>query len=229
MKINNKILYIIIILLLVLVTIIFNKGNKEQEYKDFNKVLIDSVRVFRDKSNRQVAKIKSFESENIKFFTQIKTKDSQILELQETIKSNKKYIKNQGSITNFVTLTKIDTVIKTKIIYQNSDTTNPIYTSKFDLNGWAKGTIEARFDKTLLDLQIKNKYSLVVGKEPQGLFKKTVPFAMVTNHNPYTETTEMRTYQVKLPKPKKWCIGPFAGYNGKVIVGIGVGYILVRL
>ena len=90
MKINNKILYIIIILLLVLVTIIFNKGNKEQEYKDFNKVLIDSVRVFRDKSNRQVAKIKSFESENIKFFTQIKTKDSQILELQETIKSNKK-------------------------------------------------------------------------------------------------------------------------------------------
>lgn len=62
-------------------------------------------------------------------------------------------------------------------------------------------------------MELFNEYSIVLGKEKQGLFKPKLPYAEVISYNPLTSNEAVRTYDVQ-------------GYpnNPKIFFSINLGY-----
>jgi len=194
-----------------------SKKSQVNELKYLTEVQADTIKSYRNENNEMVSRIKAFETARVSDFTAFQSMDSTITELQKTVKSYRKYLKKQGSVTNLQTETTIDTVFITQTEYENNF---PVYKSKFNLDNWVYGSITAKKDNTSLSLKFKNKYDIIIGREKAGLFK-TRPFVEVINHNPYSENKKLRTYQVSLPK-QKWNLGLQAGY-GITTKGLG-GY-----
>lgn len=222
-------------IIIVLALLLFRKSNKYEELLQLNEVVTDSLKISKNKNGEYVAKISAFETKRTEDFIKFATKDSAVLALQQEVKDMKRYLKKQGSVTNFTTNTGVDVTAETEVI-PTDEPNFPTYKSKFNLDGWVYGQSVATKDSTTLDLKIKNDYTLVIGREPQGFLGLGKPktFAQVTNKNPYTETQSLRTYQVTLPKPKKFSVGPFVGYGVgsdfkfEPFIGVGVQYNLIN-
>ena len=207
-----------------------------QEQITLNEALQDTVQVWKGKDGLNRAKITVLETRDSEDFIKLATKDSAVLALQQEVKDMKRYLRRQGSVTNFDSNTDIDTSSPTEVVDNPDKPEFPSYKSKFNLNGWVVGESFATVDSTFLDLKIKNSYSLTVGREPTGFLGlgKGTAFAQVRNDNPYSITSELRTYQVSLPPPKKFGIGVFVGYgissDLKIgpLIGAGVSYNILR-
>lgn len=232
---NFKVVSITIIILLVSIFSIVYLINLDYERTkqkiDLIKSLQDSLQIYRNKNNNEVAKISTINS-SIKDFIDLKTKDKEIQELQKLVKEYKNKLKNQGSVTKFSNSTKVETKTITKIEYDTIIKNNiqeiyPKYKSNFNLKGWVIGNILASKDSTNINLEINNEYSVIIGEESQGWFKPKKTFVEVINYNPYSSIEKLRTYQVEKPKNKSFSIGPYVGIGinqeRKFIPSIGIG------
>lgn len=225
-----------IIIILILAYFLFQARGQITEQNNLNIALADSVQTWKGKDGLNRAKISTLETSKTKEFLALATKDSSVIALQQEVKEMRRYLRNKGSVTNFSSDTTVDTSSPTEVTVDNSG--NPTYKSKFDLDGWVFGNSVATKDSTYLNLKVKNKYSLTLGVEPTGFLGlgKGKPFAQVKNENPYSETQELKTYQVTAPKPKRWGVGPVGAYGlnlGPVpqlggFVGVGVQYSLIQ-
>lgn len=241
-KYANKNLLIVTLLVVIGILLYMwnNSRAKIREQTDLVESLNANLETWKDKDSLNHARIQVIETARTKDFLAIQTNDSLVKELQNTVQDFKKYLKKQGSVTVIKTETGINTVAETKVTPKNTIKNNgqnhvfPEYKSNFDLNGWVKGTTIANKDSTVIDLKIKNDYSVIIGQESQGLFKRPRPFVEVINKNPYTETEALRTYEVSTPRQKKFGIGPVVGAgfgaNGQFqgFIGIGVQYNLIK-
>lgn len=233
MKIKDIILTFLVFLLIASLFKIKDDKGKYQEQEKLYLSSLDTISISKNKNKEYVARISVLESNNIETFTRLIAKDSAIVKLKSLINTYKNQLKTQGSGTIHKTKTKVDTIIKSEVVYKDSF---PIYKGKVELGKWVLGDITASYNNISLGLEINNEYSLVVGREPTGFLGLGAgkPFAEVTNHNPYTKTTSLRTYQVSLPKPSKFSIGVIGGYgfSGNVtpgiILGVGVSYNLIN-
>lgn len=204
---NNNIQKIVLVILLILAVVYIRNLRKDLKTKDnLELALNDTIKTWKDKQGRSHSKIIAFETQNAKDFLNLKTKDKEILELQDVVKEYKKALKKQGSATNFESETIYDT------IYEEipGAITDSSYYSSIN-NDWIKSEFGYIKDSSFFRLKVVNKYSLIIGSESNGLFKKRVPFAEVINHNPYSQTTKLRTYQVQIPDPRRFGVGVFAG------------------
>lgn len=209
-KTKNVLLVILTILLFIFVKNYFSKSNQLSESKSLLLSLNSALEISKNKLGQEVAKREIIETYNTKMFTRMELQDSALKDLQKLVKDNRKLIKNSGSATILKGETNVDKSTVTNIYYPSGDTL-PTYTSNFN-NEWVGYSIISKFDTTKLDLKIKNKYSIVIGSEKKNIFTKRKPFATVTNFNPYSTNTELRTYQVKI-KRKKFGIGVQVGYG----------------
>lgn len=216
-------------LLLVIVTVIFlvwgnNHKNKSREYKNLNSSLLDSLYHYKDKDKNNTSKISVLETRNLNTFLKLDAKDQQIKDLQKLVKDNKKKLKNGGSVTTIESITNIKETFPVKV--DTSVSNSSIYISEIDMNKWIKGTVLARKDSIKVDLKVFNKYSVLIGEEKvgNGLFKKRVPYSIITNYNPYSFNEKQRTYRVSLPKQKKNHIVFFGGINQRLEPTLGIGY-----
>ncbi len=246
MKIIQPIL--ITTLAIALILSITNSCHINESYNQ-NVALIKSLNseliVYRDTLNREVAKRQVIETENVKQFLSIASKDTMILKLQDLVKSVKASIKNGGSAATISTETRIDTVLKTIVVYKG-DTLHIVGldsfifpTYKFELDkfgGWVVGSGEASKDSTHISFNIKNDYSVVIGYERKNVFSKKIPYAVVTNDNPYTTTKDMRVYRIRNDiKSKRFGLGVQVGYGlttdlrFKPYVGVGLSYQLINI
>jgi len=86
-----------------------------------------------------------------------------------------------------------------------------------------------------LNLKVKNRYDIVIGFEKTKMFKPKKPYVIVTNHNPYSMTKDLRTYQVKGYEPKRFGIGLNAGYGigldlkPQPYIGVGLNFNIIEL
>lgn len=225
-----------IIIILILAYFLFQARGQLTEQANLNTALKDSVQTWRGKDGLNRAKIETLETSKSDEFLALASKDDAIVALQNEVRSMKRYLKKKGSVTNFTSETSVDTSVPTEVV--DNGTPFPTYKSKFDLNGWVYGNSVATKDSTYYNLKVKNKYSLTLGVEPTGFLGlgKGKPFAQVKNLNPYSETQELKTYQVSSPKPKRWGVGPVAAYGlnlGPVpqlggFIGVGAQYSLIR-
>ena len=236
MKISKTLVYIIIAVILLLLfegVVVYRFSNKSKaEDKSLIGSLNAELTTWKDKDSLSHAKIQIIETEKTKDFLSLQSKDKEIIKLQKTVKQYEKQIKNQGSVTNFTSETKITT--KDSLVTDSVCGKCSFYFS--NSNPWF--SVDASIYPTetpnqlslSLDLKVKNEYSVIVGEEKQGLFKKPKPFVEVLNHNPYSETESLRTYQVSTPKLKRWGVGPQIGFGLNsnfttgAYVGIGLHY-----
>jgi len=209
---------ILLLSALVITQILNHYGDKEKDLKLINSIAVTKMISYRNSDSLHVAKILVFESDKVKDFTKIKSQDSVILFLQGEVQKYKSMIKKPGSsVTAISNTTDMTGTIPTTVIQANpavpQKTNFPVYTAEKH-NIWLDLDIIAKVDSIHYDLKVRNKYSVVIG------YEKGLPTAMVTNYNPYTETTDMRAYSVMIPNPKRFRLGIHAGYG---IVGMGFG------
>ena len=229
----------IAILVVIIVILYFTNISYQKEARENANLVIslnDTLKTWKDKDSLSHAKIQIIETERAKDFLSLQSKDEEIIKLQKTVKQYEKQIKNQGSVTNFTSETKIitkDSLVtdsvcgKCSFYFSNS---NPWYS----VDASVSPTETPNQLSLSLDLKVKNEYSVIIGEEKQGLFKKPKPFVEVLNHNPYSETESLRTYQVSNNvRVKRFGIGPniSVGFNDKGFswfIGIGLQYNLIR-
>ena len=213
----------------VLLFIIRNKNENNEELRNFVSAVNSEMVQYRDKYGREVAKREIIQTDRIKDFLNYKTSDSLLMELQEQVKSFKSQLKNNGSATIYEGETKVDKSTVTNVFYSDSNFT---YKSNFE-DKWITYNIEANKDSTRLNLKVENKYNVVIGEERVSLFKRK-PFATVTNYNPYSKITDLRTYQVKTID-RKWGVGANVSYGvssdlePRLYIGVGLNYNLIKL
>lgn len=235
---------LLIIILLVVIGILFYMWNNSRAEAREQSNLVESLnadlQTWKDKDSLNHARIQIIETQRTKDFLAIQTNDSLVKELQSTVNDFKKYLKKQGSVTIVKTTTDVSTKAETEVIPKDTvkiadiKYVYPEYRNKFNLNGWVTGNTIADKDTTLVNLKIKNDYSVIIGQENQGLFKKKKPFVEVINKNPYIETEALRTYEVSMPRPKRFGIGPMIGVglgadgNIQGVIGVGIQYNLIK-
>lgn len=219
-----------IIIIIVLATLLFNSNSRVDELLHNESVLSDSLKLERNEKGELVAKISAYKTQRTEDFIKFATKDSLTKELQKEVRSMKRYLKKQGSVTKFSTQTDIEASSKTEV----SGTIDfPVYKSRFNLDNWIIGSTKATKDSTYVDFKVNNDYSLTIGIEPTGFLGlgKGKPFGQVTNKNPYSTVKTMRTYNVGLPRDKKWGLGVYGGYDpitGKPTILVGGGYNFIK-
>jgi hypothetical protein len=243
---------IIVILVLLNLKSCKNTQNIEKDYVSTINALQDTMTTYYNKDGMQVAKISAIETEKASMFLDIKSKDAVIIKLQEEVKKNKNRIGKSGSVTVITNTTEINTVDTTYVISKDTIVRNdtvfiyPEYSSfirkglRVDSSYWITANVKANRDSTSFELGIQNSYTVVLGREKaksfKGLFKPKIAFAEVTNENPYTATKTIRSYQVKVPRPKRLGIGINVGYGiildkkpvFRPYIGIGINYNIIE-
>lgn len=227
-KIENLKTVLIVVLILLVVGNAFWVQNLKADLNETTalyEATQDELVSWKNKDGENVARIAVLETRDAEMFTSMHTQDSLIKELQTLVKDYGKQLKKQGSATIIKTETKYDTVyVKLDAepinIFPGSRIMDSINNkwihSRF---GFRVSSVEGNYisvDTTYYSLNVKNDYSLVIGKEKTGFLGLGKPklFAEITNHNPYTETTALRTYQVSQEKTELGVgIGPAIGYG----------------
>ena len=236
MKQKNKVLQVMLtVLVLILVAggigYLINKKDTDRMLE----LTQQQLETYRDKDGKQVARITYLENQRVTDILDLETKDSEIRELQELVKKYKGELRKGGSATIIKGETRVDTVIREVAV--SGDSIYPTYSSPVALGRWVVGNVSANRDSIALDLSIANEYHVVMGRERSGFLGlgKRRPFAEVTNQNPYSETTSIRTYSVDRARPLRWGIGPYVGYgwsDGGIrpgfTTGISLNYNLIR-
>ena len=183
--------------------------------------LNDTVKIWKDKDGLSNSKTSVITTRDPKDFLTIKSQDKTIQKLQQEVKNFEKQIKKGGSVTNFVSETKVTTTNPTKIDTIVIDSTKHlVYRSEFNKDGWVFGNTVATPDSTTVNIRTKDEYTLVVGFENTGFLGlgKGTPFSLVKNKNPYSTTPELKTYQVDIRRRQTWIV-PTAVALGLGIIG----------
>lgn len=185
---------------------------KETNYVNNTEALVDQIESVKNKLGEASSKITTLESENTDLILAVNSKDSSIIRLQTLVEKYKKDIDNGGSITVIH-----DTVEVIKTVAIDSNTFN-FKDHWVDLSGVIS-------DSLSFNLKVNNDYSVILGYEKDGWFKRK-PYTLVTNRNPYSQVSQVRSYKVTIPKPK-WSVGVTGGYglirsNERVYSGFGL-------
>ena len=250
-----KVVGITIIVILVLLNLKSCKNTQDtkKDYVSTINALQDTMTTYRTKDGVQVARISLIETERVVQFLEIKSKDAVIIKLQEEVKKNEKRLGKSGSVTVITNTTEVKTVDTTYVTSKDTIIRNdtvfvyPEYSSlmkkglRINTSYWITANVKAHKDRTRIDIGIQESSVIVLGREkPKGfkaLFKVKVAFAEVTNENPYTSTKTIRSYQVKVPKSKRFGIGINIGYGlildkkpiFRPYIGIGFQYNIIQI
>lgn len=208
---------------------------EEQSNLNLISALNDSIKIIKHKDSSSTARIKVLETSSAKDFIELQIKDKAIEELQSVVKQYKKSLKPGSSVTvgsiktedtlkthTPPAIVKSDTVRKDSLVY-----IYPTYKDSVD-NGFTKVVGTMGKDSADFAVSISNDFSAVVG------YDKKTPFIDFNLKNPHSTVTKLRTYQVSIPPPKKWGIGPNVGYGisqelkQTLFIGVSLQYNLIR-
>jgi len=167
-----------------------------------------------DKDGRNMAKIAVLETANTKALLGLETTNETIMDLQTLVQRNRSLLKKQGSASVIKAETKIDTFTNTIVTVDSNNF--PVYTGSLT-NPWYTIKSIATKDTTKYELSTFSKLNLTIGRERQGLFKPSKPYAMANDENLYTNIKDMRVYQVTLPKTKRFGASVYGGYGATYI------------
>ncbi len=199
--------------------------DKFEDLKLENSTLTDSLIIKRLENGQQTAMINVLQADRVQDLLKIKSKDSVINKLQVEVQRYKKEIKKGGSVTVVGNSTNVTGT--TPIIPADTSQASIAPFSFTFSDKWIYLSGKGLNDSLDFDLKVKNEYTIAIG------YEKKKPFVEITNHNPYTETSYLRTFEVKVPKASRFGLGLQAGYgiskNGlSPYVGIGGQFTILR-
>jgi len=193
------------IVLLFIIAIIPFFISKAMEYKkDYDRVSGNLTAV-----NMELQKFKEKELED---GTKIASQQQVILTQKEALANNlleindlKEYKKIQSKVSAEI-ITQIDTLfIPYDAPIDSLEVPLPDFKRTFqyvEKDDWfnLKGEV-SNTGVNIMDLTVKNKYSILIADKRMGLFKKNEPSVVLQNENPYTNTIEMNNVQIHYKKP----------------------------
>lgn len=229
MKIERIITYSLIIILAFL---LFRSCGKVDAMQDLQTALNDTLTQSRNKLGQQVSSISVLQTEREKDFLKLQSKDSTVKALQLLVKNYKGKVQSATVASTETTDSgKTVTVVKHDTVFINGvPEVKPIYTTEWN-ETWSVGVIEAHHDSIYRNIKIKNEFTFTHGTK-RNLFKKDILKVKMTNLNPNTVTTELRSYAVKVPK-KRFSVGlgctygySLTTYKPDAVVGLNASFIL---
>lgn len=206
-----------------------NKQNKT-DIKLLTGLLKDTLITIQHKDGSQTSIINLLSSTNADLLLQINSKDKTIQWLQSEVAKAKSEIKDGGSVTVIESNNEFADTIIPKIT--RNDSCNPIYIAENIDTLWVKWKVKASSEAVIVDIETKEKYSVVIGSEKIGLFKRK-PIVEVTSYNPYTKIKNMRAFQViDNSTNRKFSLGIQGGYGITLhglspYLGLGINFRLL--
>lgn len=212
--------------------------------EDINTALADSMKTWKDKEGNYKAQITAIQDENADYFLTIKSKEADVIRLQNVVKQYKNQIDRGGSATVISTEADINLTGETQVTKDKEE--NPVYTSDFEFFGtgkyaktkWVWGKTIATKDSTTVGLRFYEELDVVIGVENTGFLGlgRGKAFANVTLHNPFNKVTTVRSYSDKPAPRKRFGVGPVGAYGiflGETpkfgfFGGVGVTYDLIQ-
>lgn len=197
--IKNVAPYVAIIVLFFLLLSTCDKGKKNEQLYNSSQ---DSLRIGRNKENQQKASIELLQSTNKNQFLSLQSNDSTIKKLQSIVKKQDGQIISAtilGNNTSFNStvvnnVSKIDTIRKDSFIYLYPEYKDTIK------NKWYIVGVKVGKDSSKVNVKVFNEFELSQSLIKQkGIFKflkPSIPTASILNLNPYTVTTEFRTFTI---------------------------------
>lgn len=200
-------------------------------------LLLDSTNselvITKNKLGQEQATIQNITTQNINLILDLDTKDQSVILLQQEIQAYKKskkdlqatIVSQNETIANYQSSTT-NTVIGTT----SDDSTSAeyqIYERKIDMFGkWITGNIVLGLDTTNIHIKTMDDYVSSIYRERKNMFSSYNYYTTITNLNPYTSTTSIKSYS-KLPvKERNMGLSIFAGevyIDGRFIFTIGAG------
>lgn len=238
---KNDWTWVYTVLLITLIILAFysgmrcSSGSIDKSSIEFANALNDTLRTYRNKDSVQTATILSLRTEKVVSLSDLKTMDLELLRLKEVVKEYEHKLAPGSSVTNVSSVTSVKgkqpTVVTVhdtiKLSMDSLYQVYPTYRSELK-DKWLDVSVISQPDTTFYDIKITNEYSVILGKDKRG------HFADVTNYNPYTSVTKLRSYQVKMPPRKNFSIGIGVGYGldkslkPTPYIGIGVHYNIIN-
>lgn len=219
---NSKLFLIFGLLMLLLagsITLSMHLYKQKQDAINMFESSQDDLKSHRDALDREVSKISILESAHSRDLLKLATKDSTIVELQSLVRKHRSQLAKAGSSATVIkTITEVDTLVVKDTV--NTD-------GFFFKDEWLTLSIKDQgVTHTKLHLELKNDFYVLMGYEKKSMFK-SVPYVEITNLNPYTKTTALRTYRVSVPRQKRFGVGIYVGaginHKGQIMPSIGVG------
>lgn len=224
---------ILLVLLLLLgvfaIRTIRNQGHTIDEQVNLIVALNDTVKTVRLENGDQKATIKSLSTGRTEDFLTIQSQDSSIRHLQQIVRDYKGKLSSGSSVVTV----KGETIIRDTGSVRVDTVSNPVWPTYTSLitKKWYTANMRMNGDSSFLNLKVVNAYDVIVYKE------KKQWVADVINHNPYSQTLQMRAYNVEIPnqRPKRVALALFGGYglplNGSnntlksgPFIGAGIAY-----
>lgn len=219
---------------LILAFLLFKSCDRTNTLQDLNSAANDTLSQYRNKYNQQVTSIAEFTSEREKDFLLMFSQDTTIKALQSLVKSYRGKLQSATIASTettdsgkTITVVRIDTVL-----INGKQELKPVYSSAWN-ETWSVGIIEAHWDSIHRNIKTRNEFTFTHGYK-RNLFKKDVLKVEMTNLNPNTVTTELRSYSVSVPK-KRFTVGVGLTYGWSVttlkrdaVVGVNASFSLFR-
>lgn len=228
-RVEPYVILILLFLLLFSVKQCQDNSEKASEVRSMYEASLDSLTTYKNQKGDLVNRISTITVSNIKLFSELKSKDSSIIALQELAKDYKKQLKNSGSGGIIYIQGEKEIVTETKV-----DTITGDYFGDFNLDNWVWGDFKVNENKSIFNISTREEVSFIIGKENTGFLGLGKPkyFSDVKLANPYNSVSQFRTFNVDLPQPK-WVIsiGASGVYNfadSNIIIGpsVNIGYII---
>lgn len=203
MKLTNKSYYLLFILFFfgLSIKLYFDKNEISNRYDRNIKAQNDTIKYYKNKFNNEVASKLAIELTLSEFKTTVKGQSKEIQRLKEAVKRFKKPI---ATIQSKQEITFKPTQI---------EFVEPINCDfKRDINFFDKYyQLNAKVSNigfNIDSLKLFNNQDIVIGYKKQGLFKKPLLTAEITNTNPYIKQVEIKPIVIKYNEPiyKKWYI-----------------------
>jgi len=199
-------------LLFALIVIFYSTCNKyKYNYEEQSSLITafqDSIKYYKDKDGKNSAEIALLEGSKENLLKIIGKSDAQLTKLLK---------KGASSGTVFSQTTKFDTIVTVK-----RDTVNgKLEYSNLIRNGWFELGVKVKDDSLETFLQTRDSLSVSFQKVKQGFLKPKKSVVVVTNANPYVNTTGLRSFDIPQKKSNlKFWFG--------VGIGAGAGYLLFK-
>ena len=215
MELKNINIIIIILLILLLISLSLSNRTKNKYRDRYNNQvelynsITDSLKKYKNKDSLNTAVIKVMETDKTKDFLKIKNLEGYNLKLQEFVKSQEKEIKNLKVALIVATETSYTDTLKEyypvggdTIVFSKSILLDSIN------NKWINAMWGFKMGKSILQVKTFDEFTISIKNS------KNIPYAEITNLNPYSTTKDMRVYQVAVPKQKKNSFGYSIGFGG---------------
>lgn len=221
----KRVLNIIPYIALVIVLFLWNKTcNSKKEQENIIEAVNDSLHLTRNNLNQQIASIEVIESGNKDIFIKIRSKDSIIKALQNIVKNTKNI--QSGSVFNTQTTNTIigSTSTVSSDIITKHDTVFVYPTYEYSqANKWQNIKVVMSKDSTFIKDKIFNDFEITETLVRKSLFKK-VPTILIKDNNPHTETTALRSWEVKhnVNKSRVFTTGAIIGAVAVMVAKIAI-------